>query len=40
VVVNDLGGSADGFGSDGGPASEVAAEITAAGGRATPARPT
>jgi NAD(P)-dependent dehydrogenase (short-subunit alcohol dehydrogenase family) len=34
VVVNDLGGSADGFGSDGGPASEVAAEITGAGGRA------
>jgi NAD(P)-dependent dehydrogenase (short-subunit alcohol dehydrogenase family) len=29
VVVNDLGESADGFGSGGGPASEGAAEITA-----------
>ncbi|MFE4574372.1 SDR family oxidoreductase [Streptomyces chartreusis] len=34
VVVNDLGGSNDGTGADTGPAAEVAAEITAAGGRA------
>ena len=34
VVVNDLGGSVDGSGSDAGPAEEVAAEIRAAGGRA------
>ncbi|GAY18263.1 SDR family oxidoreductase [Mycobacterium sp. shizuoka-1] len=34
VVVNDLGGSNTGDGSDDGPAHEVVAEITAAGGRA------
>jgi NAD(P)-dependent dehydrogenase (short-subunit alcohol dehydrogenase family) len=34
VVVNDLGGSADGEGADSGPASAVVAEIKAAGGRA------
>jgi NAD(P)-dependent dehydrogenase (short-subunit alcohol dehydrogenase family) len=34
VVVNDLGGSIDGAGADAGPASAVAAEITAAGGEA------
>jgi NAD(P)-dependent dehydrogenase (short-subunit alcohol dehydrogenase family) len=34
VVVNDLGGSADGQGSDQGPARAVADEITAAGGTA------
>jgi NAD(P)-dependent dehydrogenase (short-subunit alcohol dehydrogenase family) len=34
VVVNDLGGTRDGTGSDVGPASEVVAEIEAAGGRA------
>jgi NAD(P)-dependent dehydrogenase (short-subunit alcohol dehydrogenase family) len=34
VVVNDLGGSNTGDGSDAGPAHEVVAEITAAGGRA------
>lgn len=34
VVVNDLGGSNDGSGSDVGPAQEVADEITAEGGRA------
>lgn len=34
VVVNDLGGSNTGDGSDSGPAHEVAAEINAAGGRA------
>jgi len=34
VVVNDLGGSADGIGADAGPAATVAAEITAAGGTA------
>lgn len=34
VVVNDLGGAADGSGSDAGPAGEVAAEIRAAGGEA------
>jgi NAD(P)-dependent dehydrogenase (short-subunit alcohol dehydrogenase family) len=34
VVVNDLGGSTAGVGSDGGPAAEVVAEIVAAGGRA------
>jgi NAD(P)-dependent dehydrogenase (short-subunit alcohol dehydrogenase family) len=34
VVVNDLGGSNAGEGSDAGPAQEVAAEITAAGGSA------
>jgi NAD(P)-dependent dehydrogenase (short-subunit alcohol dehydrogenase family) len=34
VVVNDLGGSVDGQGSDTGPAAEVVAEILAAGGEA------
>jgi NAD(P)-dependent dehydrogenase (short-subunit alcohol dehydrogenase family) len=34
VVVNDLGGSMQGFGADTGPASSVAAEIVAAGGAA------
>jgi NAD(P)-dependent dehydrogenase (short-subunit alcohol dehydrogenase family) len=34
VVVNDLGGSTDGEGADGGPAEAVVAEIRAAGGRA------
>jgi len=34
VVVNDLGGSADGSGADGGPAHDVVAEIVAAGGQA------
>src|SRR5207237_8333811 len=34
VVVNDLGGSIEGRGADAGPASEVAAEIVAAGGAA------
>jgi len=34
VVVNDLGGSNDGSGSDAGPAHEVVAEIIAAGGQA------
>ena len=34
VVVNDLGGSPDGAGSDAGPASDVVSEIRAAGGRA------
>jgi NAD(P)-dependent dehydrogenase (short-subunit alcohol dehydrogenase family) len=34
VVVNDLGGSVDGTGSDGGAAARVVEEITAAGGRA------
>ena len=34
VVVNDLGGSADGAGSDAGPAQEVVDEIRAAGGDA------
>jgi NAD(P)-dependent dehydrogenase (short-subunit alcohol dehydrogenase family) len=34
VVVNDLGGAADGSGSDATPAQQVAEEITAAGGRA------
>jgi NAD(P)-dependent dehydrogenase (short-subunit alcohol dehydrogenase family) len=34
VVVNDLGGSMEGTGADAGPAHEVAAEITAAGGSA------
>ncbi|MGW0593753.1 SDR family oxidoreductase [Streptosporangium sp. NPDC002607] len=34
VVVNDLGGSADGQGASSGPAEEVAQEIRAAGGRA------
>jgi NAD(P)-dependent dehydrogenase (short-subunit alcohol dehydrogenase family) len=34
VVVNDLGGSIDGTGSDPGPASAVAADIVAAGGTA------
>src|SRR5579864_9304023 len=34
VVVNDLGGSVDGTGHDGGPADQVVAEIKAAGGRA------
>jgi NAD(P)-dependent dehydrogenase (short-subunit alcohol dehydrogenase family) len=32
IVVNDLGGSTDGVGTDPGPASSVAAEITEAGG--------
>src|SRR5262245_30437522 len=34
VVVNDLGGAADGSGADQSPAEEVAAEIRAAGGEA------
>lgn len=34
VVVNDFGGSAEGDGTDTGPASETAADIKAAGGRA------
>lgn len=34
VVVNDLGGSVDGSGSDAGPAQEVVDEITAKGGKA------
>ncbi|KPI20351.1 3-hydroxyacyl-CoA dehydrogenase [Actinobacteria bacterium OK074] len=34
VVVNDLGGSMEGFGSDAGPAAAVAAEINDAGGTA------
>jgi NAD(P)-dependent dehydrogenase (short-subunit alcohol dehydrogenase family) len=34
VVVNDLGGTKEGEGSDAGPANEVVAEITAAGGTA------
>ncbi len=34
VVVNDLGGAADGDGADGGPAEAVAAQIRAAGGSA------
>jgi len=34
VVVNDLGGSMEGDGADGGPAAAVAAEIVAAGGTA------
>jgi NAD(P)-dependent dehydrogenase (short-subunit alcohol dehydrogenase family) len=34
VVVNDLGGAMDGTGRDTGPASEVVAEITEAGGKA------
>ena len=34
VVVNDLGGSTDGSGSDAGPAAAVAAEIRDAGGAA------
>src|SRR6516164_10209972 len=34
VVVNDLGGGADGSGSDAGPAQDVVDEITAAGGTA------
>ena len=34
VVVNDLGGSADGSGADAGPAAALVAEIEAAGGRA------
>lgn len=34
VVVNDLGGTKEGEGSDAGPANQVAAEITAAGGTA------
>jgi len=34
VVVNDLGGSADGEGADAGPARDVVAEITAGGGTA------
>ena len=33
VLVNDLGGSVDGSGADAGPASEVVAEITEAGGK-------
>lgn len=35
VVVNDLGGSNDGSGSDAGPAQEVVDEITSAGGNAS-----
>src|SRR5438132_62552 len=34
VVVNDIGGSRDGTGSDTGPAQQVVDEITAAGGEA------
>ncbi len=34
VVVNDLGGAVDGSGRDTGPATEVTAEITSAGGKA------
>src|SRR5512142_3553589 len=34
VVVNDLGGGADGSGADGGPAREVVNEIVAGGGSA------
>src|SRR5690242_12316475 len=34
VVVNDVGGAADGSGSDAGPAQQVVDEITAAGGTA------
>jgi NAD(P)-dependent dehydrogenase (short-subunit alcohol dehydrogenase family) len=34
IVVNDLGGSGDGIGSEATPAEEVAAEIVAAGGKA------
>ena len=34
VVVNDLGGAADGTGADLTPAAQVVAEITAAGGEA------
>jgi NAD(P)-dependent dehydrogenase (short-subunit alcohol dehydrogenase family) len=34
VVVNDLGGAVDGSGADTGPANDVAAEITAGGGKA------
>ncbi len=34
VLVNDLGSAVDGAGSDGGPAEQVAAEITQAGGKA------
>ena len=34
VVVNDLGGSVDGTGTDAGPASEVAEEINDSGGKA------
>lgn len=36
VVVNDLGGAADGSGSDAGPAEQVVEEIRAAGGTAVP----
>ncbi len=36
VVVNDLGTTVEGRGTDAGPAGEVAAEIVAAGGRAVP----
>ncbi len=36
VVVNDLGGSMEGEGTDAGPAAEVATEIVAAGGTAVP----
>ena len=34
LVINDLGGAPDGSGSDGGPAKEIADEITAKGGKA------
>ncbi|MGH3301989.1 MAG: SDR family NAD(P)-dependent oxidoreductase, partial [Streptosporangiaceae bacterium] len=34
VVVNDLGAAVDGSGHDSGPAGEVVAEITGAGGKA------
>src|SRR3984885_5643965 len=34
LVINDLGGAADGSGGDGGPAEQIAEEITAAGGTA------
>ncbi|MCL2582090.1 MAG: SDR family NAD(P)-dependent oxidoreductase [Streptosporangiales bacterium] len=36
VVVNDVGGTKEGEGSDDGPANEVAGQITAAGGTAVP----
>ena len=34
LVINDLGGAADGSGGDAGPAEQIAGEITAAGGTA------
>jgi NAD(P)-dependent dehydrogenase (short-subunit alcohol dehydrogenase family) len=36
VVINDLGGNADGTGGDQGPAKQIADEIVAAGGQAVP----